>query len=289
MIFIYVKFKQQPVDLTLFEWSPDFSVMLLIIILLMPLNWMLEALRWKISLSTYEPISFLQAGQIVLSGLALSWILPFTSGDLAARLWPMNDKYKTIAAMLLNRGIMLGITLIFGLYGVFFFSKSTLSINAEWIMVAGVPTLFVIIFFRKKMNTFLSYFKQLHLSVSLSIISLSLLRFFVFTLQFFLILYSFIEQIPFQIILAGIGWIFLVRSSLPIFLGGIGIRETSGILFFSPYLENTAFVVIPIFIMWIINVMIPSLIGFIPILKLKMSSEKLSIARKPHIFLNDSI
>ena len=267
LVFVIAKLSHSPIDILNFKPSRNLSYVLAIALLLMILNWCLEAIRWKVSVSIFEPISLRKAGVVVLSGLALNWILPFTTGDILSRISQSESKYKATAALVLNRGIMLGFTLILGVYGLSEFADNY-EVNGWFglIILFGIPLIRKL--FKKKINSFLDYFKNLERSVLLQIISISFVRYLVFTIQFYLLLNVFMPEVPDHLLIAGIGWIFLSRSILPLFLGGMGVREAAGILFFEPYVE-VQMIVIPAFLIWFINIVIPSFVGLFLVWKLK--------------------
>jgi hypothetical protein len=73
------------------------------------------------------------------------------------------------------------------------------------------------------------------------------------------------------LILAGISWIFLVKSTLPSFnfLSDFGIREFSGLVFFSLFAVSELEIVAASLFIWIINVMIPSIFGLTFVMKIR--------------------
>ena len=252
-----------------FENLPENSRMaILSVSILMIVNWALEGLRWKLSLASHQLISFSEAMSTVLAGLAMNWMFPFTTGDVLARLAPSKDRYQTTSAIALNRGIMLFMTLVFGGYGAWTYSSTFFSIEWSAVMVVFAVIL-LLITLRSKARRFLVYFQSIDIGTLSIIIGLSIVRYSVFTLQFFILLKVFMHHVSSLIIFGGIGWIFLVRSFLPSLLGGIGLREASGILYFSNVVQDLSLVVIPIFLLWFINIVIPSLAGLLGFLKLR--------------------
>ena len=271
LYFISSKLQSQSFDLREIEWPDRFGFTLAAVSLLMVMNWYLEALRWKLSVRTFEPISMNEAWKAILGGLALNWVLPFTSGDLVARLAPQKDRYQTTAAAMMNRGIMLCFTLMLGLYGV-----NELIVSYEWnswLIALVLPVIAAGFFaFKKPMRKFLVYFRELKRLVFLRITLISLVRYLVFVIQFYMLLVLFLPTLSIQLLIAGIGWVFLVRSALPLFFGGVGVREASGIVFFEPYVSNLQYVIVPIFLIWVINTVIPSMVGWVFVLRYKVAS-----------------
>ncbi|MEO9485014.1 MAG: lysylphosphatidylglycerol synthase domain-containing protein [Ekhidna sp.] len=268
LFFIYSKLRNQTISFIEMRPPEGFQLVLATVLILMVINWYLEALRWKALIGLFEPITIKEAWKTVLGGLALNWMLPFTSGDLIARISQQKDKYQATSAVIFSRGIMLGVTLIFGLYGMSFLTREY-ALN-WWIffgVIAGV--LLLVLLFKNQIERFRSYFELLTKHLFLQVIAISLLRYFVFTFQFYLLLATFLPSLDAQVVIAGIGWVFLARSVLPLLFGGIGVREASGIFFFEPYHVEVQPIIVPIFFIWIINTVLPSLIGLIFIWRLK--------------------
>lgn len=260
-----------------FEMFPDdFLPVILIMVLLMIANWTLEARRWQLSLSTYEPIKLWFSLKQILIGLSLNWIFPFTAGDAMARLFPMNQKSKTLAAMMLNRSIMLSLTLIFGLIGAY----QLIAIKFSYVFIYGLVIIVavVVLSFNNKITSriakLLMYYQSIDRKLLFRIILISVLRYCVFVLQMFLMLKIFLSDLELPVILGGIGLIFFSRSIFPTLFGGLGVREASGILYFSPFVADASLVILPISLVWVINVVIPSLVGLIPLFRIKFSSYK---------------
>lgn len=259
--YTFVKVKEQNLDFSLRDL--DMPVIVLIVVFsLMFINWLLEAWRWQMSLP-FESISFVDAVNDVLRGLALNAIIPFTLGDVGGRIVGRVHKSQSMLAMGLNRIIILLITIIYGGAGVIFFMKLSV-----WpISFFGVVLLAILFLATSRKSLFgisLIFFDK---PLAFQIASITIVRYFVFTMQFYLLLASFNPSLSALVIFLGIGWVFLFRSVVPSLLGNIGVREASAVIFFQPYVENLQTVIVPCLIIWIINTIIPSLAGTVVILK----------------------
>ena len=80
-----------------------------LVLLLMPLNWYLEIQKWRFSIAN-EELSFKEGMHAVFAGLALNWVLPFTLGDVGARLSNVKNYKQSGIALMLTRVISIGIT-----------------------------------------------------------------------------------------------------------------------------------------------------------------------------------
>lgn len=259
VFFIYNRFQNQEISLKLVEWPDRSFRVIAVVVLLMVVNWSLEAFRWKVSVKVFEQVNFYESLKMVLGGLALNWVLPFTTGDAIFRLAQLKDRYHATSAMIINRGILLAITIFYGLTSINFYSADWIDFN---VFAIGIPLIIVLIlgFFRKRLSRFFDYFKQIEGIDILLVSGISVLRYTVFVFQFFLLLDLFLPEASAKILLLGIGWIFFFRSVLPSILGGVGVREASGLIFFSEVSDPTL-VIIPVFIIWVINNAIPSIFG----------------------------
>lgn len=268
LYFIYYKLQSQSISILDMAPPNGFWMTLIIVSMLMLVNWYLEALRWKLSVDQFEPISIGEAWKVVLAGLALNWVLPFTSGDLIARISRQQDKFQSTSAAILNRGIMLSITLILGLYGMSFLAHEY-HWNGWFVfgLVFCIPLLWIL--FKNFIDRFIRYFRELTSRSLLQVITISIFRYIVFVFQFYLLLMAFLPALEPRLAVAGIGWIFLIRSALPLFFGGVGVREASGLFFFEPYVAELEMVLMPIFLIWIINTVLPSMAGLLIIARSK--------------------
>ncbi len=277
--YLYKKFQIERISLLSVDWPDNFLAYLVLVFALMVANWSLEAIRWKISVSVFDEISFKQSVLVVLSGLAINWVLPFATGDALVRLITIRDKFKTTSAIALNRGIMLVITMLFGSYSIWFYSKEMITFNPLVLLVlVGVPA--VLFFLRRRLGKFMSYFKQLNRKVAVRILLISTFRYFVFVIQLFILLKLFLPEIPNFVLFLGIGWIFFFRSVIPTFFAGIGLREASGIIFFTSYTNDLNLVVVPIFIIWVINNAVPSLTGILAVFKIRHFTQSEILRKK---------
>ncbi|MEQ6169046.1 lysylphosphatidylglycerol synthase domain-containing protein [Ekhidna sp. MALMAid0563] len=270
LYFIITKFQDQLFRFRETVWPDSFGMVLGLVGILMIINWYLEALRWKVSLQSFEPITIKKAWQIILSGLALNWVLPLTTGDLLARISQQQDKYQTTSAAMLNRGIMLCFTLILGIYGM---SKVAMvyEVNGWFTLLLIFSYPIIRWLFKKSLDRFFTYFRNIDRTTLIRIIGLSLARYLVFVFQFYLLLFAFLPDLPSDLLLAGIGWVFLIRSALPLFFGGVGVREASGIVFFEPYVSDLQLIIIPIFLIWMINTVLPSLVGLVFVFQFRVN------------------
>ena len=242
-----------------------------IVTLLMFVNWFLEVWRWHYSLNTVQTTSYNQASRQVFVGLALNWIIPFTGGDLVARLGEFGNKKAVGVMIYYNRVIMLSITLFFGAFGIYEFGHSQLEFFVFVFPIGLIALFFVIGRLAKKL---LRLDHKLAQREMFSLVLISILRYCVFTIQFYLLITFFLPSMDHLYVFAGIGWVFFFRSVIPSLFGNLGVREASAMLFFESQIPNNSLILIPSLLIWLINTVLPSALGLYFVMKFRVKLAK---------------
>ncbi len=253
---------------------------LLVCLFLMPLNWSIEALKWRYLLKPICQISFRQSLRAIVSGLALGFATPMGLGDYFGRIIyvPGADRIRALIPTIISRVSQLVPTLFIGLFGTF------VLINAEpsyrvilgWICLMILLSTCILILLRntsKQMDKlkilsrdFLDKMKTGYRWKNIGVVvAWSSIRYLVFFGQFVLAMWLMEVEAPFFILFAGVSWVFLAKSILPSFnfLSDLGIREFSAILFFDSFGIPIAPVLCASLFIWVINILIPSIAGLV--------------------------
>lgn len=218
-----------------------------LVLVLVPVNWMLEAVKWGFLTGQK---SYNKNINQVLKGIALNIILPFTTGDVIARMGDFKNPGKRALAIALNRTISLSVTLLFGIYGLLGYFH-----HHHQVDLGGLIIIFP--FLCLCMALLLPLLK-IHYS---KVILFTIIRYTVFFTQYFLLMGLFNPALPIQIIIFGISWVFLIKSIVPGILGSLGIREASAVFFFSLWVADPLKIVTPSLIIWLVNLVVPSIVG----------------------------
>ena len=244
------------------------SGLLTLVVLLMPFNWFLEGLKWKIIANKIVSLSYWQSFKGVLSGLAVGFATPHGIGDYLGRIMTLKHRQRffLVGGIMLGRFSQLGITLLFGMIGVnYLFGYSI----ASYFLLSGLALMIILIFLfdklknNKTVGRFIIMVADYSAKEIVSIFLLSMCRYFVFSLQFLIVLSAFLPKADFVLNTAGVTWIFLSKSILPSFnfLSDLGIREYSAIYFF----ENFQIEILPVLcaslFIWMVNILIPTILG----------------------------
>lgn len=295
--FIVLKLSKQPELLTglvpflveIIQKHPAWIWMLPLV--LSPVNWVIEALKWQFLVAKIEKVSFLSALEGVLTGLSIGFVTPHAVGDYAGRIWQLKKAKRTesLGAIMLGRAMQYFATFTFGIFGAGYFFFYGSSPHFYWISLLSILAIFfvgliVIITLRSR---FLSLLDVFHLSRFkpyfdiievystrdiIIVIGFAFLRYTVFVFQFFALLYLFEISSDWLFLLAGISWTFLAKSSVPAFnfLSDLGVREASALFFFSAFPTNDLHVVLASFVLWFINILLPALLGLVGVLQMKI-------------------
>ena len=268
--------------------DPSAVLILIGVFFLMPFNWLMEAMKWKILTRPHSEISINEAFCGVLSGLSLGFVTPGGVGGYAGRLLSLSGKHRSqlIGSVWLGRAMQMFITALFGIIGVWiFFHKSTLTlpiISHWWWIVLAMGFLITTLLYKSKIKIFgqrISYYfammREYVWQDYIQIFILSFGRYIVFSIQYLLILSIFKIPLPMIVLFGGVSWMFLMKSIVPSFnfLSDLGVRELSVLTFFDLYNVSQPKILTSSLILWMINILIPVLIGLYFVLKLKIISK----------------
>jgi Lysylphosphatidylglycerol synthase TM region len=269
------------------------------VVLLMLVNWGIEAYKWKISVQNIQPISFGKAFKAILSGVSFSVTTPNRMGEYVGRLLYMEEgnRLRTISLTMVSSISQLIITLLMGLTGLIVLlpalKKSDMVSGIDsslWLQViiygvAAVLLILTLFYFRLGLITRLfekfsgsrryiylvKALEDVHATLLLRLLSLSLLRFTVFCIQYYLL---------FRLFDVGIGWwqsfwsvsiAFLVLAVIPSFaIAELGIRGRINLKILGLFSVNHLGITIATVSVWLINLIVPAVIGSVLILSIKV-------------------
>lgn len=262
--------------------------------ILMLVNWNLEAYKWRIMVNKYHAINQLNSLKAIFMGLSIGILTPNRVGEFAGRLLmvPKDKNFLSIKANIYN-GLAQNIaTYIFGLGIILFFidwidSNMIVGSHVLIAIIAILVMMMFIVFFNldnilnklhwlPKPSIFNSWddMKIYHFSLSTKnqVLLLSVLRFFVYVLQYLLLLQYFGNVQASTTIFALIILLFTIQSLVPLppMVGVLAKGELSLLIFTQIGVNEITILAATLFI-WIINLAIPSLIGIVLIMKTQIA------------------
>ncbi len=285
--------------------KPGIKNLLFIVFLLMLVNWGIESQKWRYIIRKIEKVSFFRSLQAIFTGASISFFTPNRTGEYIGRAFIL-DKASPIEGILitiLGSMCQLFITIFTGTLAILVFVPRYMSDNKFFSGNIFFGFVFLIIlmdlflFFLllnvqflsvlrdkllrsrlKKFRKYLAVFSEFRTQDIIYVISLSFLRYLVFTSQFILLLKIFSVKVPLfdGIIITSL--IFFVITIIPtVTLTELGIRNSAALYFFGIYFSHSAGMPDSIMIgilsattlLWIINLAIPAVIGTFFVFRLK--------------------
>ena len=267
---------------------------------LMWVNWGLETAKWQIALRPIQPIRFARAFKAILAGTCIASFTPNRVGEYLGRMFFVDpgNKLISVAPTILCSMSQMMVTLMAGSIGLCLYLQSSNFAVLPWmssslfksgIFLTMLAAIFVtLVYFRfdplvKRVNRWLEKNKKTftipenyRLSSLSKIFALSILRYLVFILQYGLLFSLFgISLIGLQLF-TGVSVMFVFMAIVPTltFLTDLGFRWAVGIQVFQVFTSNTAGILAVSLGIWIINLIIPALVGSLLILRIKLFSSK---------------
>ena len=261
-----------------------------IVIALMLINWGLEAVKWKRLIKQVEPISIWLAIESVFCGLTWAVFTPNRLGEYGGRVFFLSPKRRIVGVVAMAVGNIgqLVLTNFFGAIAVCIFIYRFTPIDhrlflAVCAIAIGFCLFFIVFFFNikwlngillsmrftrkyKKFYSILARYKKAEL---LKILLFCLARYLVFSTQYFIMFLWLIPELRFLDVMMLVSILFFVQSSLPsLDLLDIGIRSVTALFFFKYVTQQNTAVVACIASIWLINIIIPAILGSYFVFKL---------------------
>jgi MFS family permease len=271
-----------------------------LVIFLMFLNWVLEAKKWQYCNQQFQVIPMKRAIQAVLAGIAVASFTPNRVGEYFGRILyvPAGNRGKTISLTMVGSMAQFLVTILFGGFGLLYlewYLRNTASPGHPFlhlsltILLIGVALTLIIMFvlyFRLhwlvrwiegwdrngKIINYVKVVREVPLSALSRILFLSFIRYLVFIIQYGLLFSLFGVVLNVLQLFAGIAVMFLIMAVVPTFsfLTDLGIRWEASIQIMELFSGNTIGIFTASFGIWIINLILPALIGSLLILRIKI-------------------
>ena len=262
------------------------------IVILMFINWGLESLKWKMMIKKVEEISFFKAVEAVCSGITVSFFTPNRVGEFAGRVFYL-DKADRIKASLIAVIGSFGqtiVTVVFGGIALVVYCHEVLKLDFYLfvgiaVITGAMLTLLILFYFNTPFLTVLSdrisWLKKYHRYTEvfsyfskrelLKVFVLCVLRFLIFSTQYYLLFI--ISDVHISLIdgFLMISMVFFTVTVVPtIALTEIGVRGASATYFIGLLSTNNFGILLASFTLWFINLVIPSVFGAVFVFNFKL-------------------
>lgn len=256
------------IQLTKIHWSAW-----LLMGLLMVLNYTIEAIKWKTVIASTNQFNIFQALRAVLVGQAFSFFTPARSGDYVGRtlfLAP-GTKLKGITQMAWASYAQLLMTICFGSLAIFW--NLPFLPWLKWLAPWGAVMALFLFFYNQSFKGWLSKINLLQIDNGLKwkLIGLAFSRYLVYILQ-----YNWASEmlsIPVHALdlsIAIMALLFFLSMIPAISLTDLVIRGQLFLLLMAPFYHNEIMLIALTTLIWIVNFLIPSIIGSILLLGFKI-------------------
>ncbi|RQO31995.1 hypothetical protein DBR32_04125 [Taibaiella sp. KBW10] len=271
--------------------NPETLKWFVLVLLLAPLNWTLEALKWQRLLSRITPVRFTKAFASMLTGMAFSLVTPNRVGDFAGRILHVQNRYKLKAAIasMIGSIAQMCITASFGIAGLIYYNLyfgNTLSL-----VLLGLAVLlaFAIIWFYLRIDmlsrlaTKYRWLRRVNIALRVLrnyrkadlgyILLLAFGRFLIYNGQFLLLVNILGAAVPWGpgfLMSALMFWTLAVVPSIAML--ELGVRGYAGMsLFVTTGLTAASLPILSgSYMLWVINLVLPALLGSVLILGLRL-------------------
>lgn len=287
--------------------SGYFWSLLAIVVLMMLVNWGIEAVKWRYLLLKSELIGFFRSFKAVMSGVTISLFTPNRTGEYFGRVFVLKQT-KTVPAILLTIIGSLGqlyVTFFFGSFGLALLFQEFKIVDSEyvktlnvgiWLLAISLNLFFLFLFlniqlfypvlvkiFRNKLPSITASLDVLksHTTSELFVVLLfSGARYFVFAMQYYFVFRMFGIDLLVEKAFMVISCIFLFMTIIPtVALSELGLRGSVSLFMISlvmpgSFSDSQALAVISAAtLLWIINLALPALIGSVFVLQLKFLNQ----------------
>ena len=271
--------------------------LIILVFFMMFFNWFLEAVKWKFLIKKIEKISMLTAFRAVFSGITVSVFTPNRVGEYGGRVFCLEkaDRIQAVLITVLGSMAQLLTTIFFGSMGILFLNNYIPELEKLYHeMGFAYPLLFFMLLFLnilllllfhnisvisnlmdkfnwlskyKKYKEVFTYYNAQELMM---VFLLSIFRYAIFTTQFFILLKLFAVDISyFDAIVLNMVMLFAISVIPTIAISEIGVRGSVALYLFSLVSANAIGILSATFLLWVINLLLPAIIGTFFVFTLK--------------------
>jgi uncharacterized membrane protein YbhN (UPF0104 family) len=261
------------------------------VVLLMVVNWVLESFKWQYLTRALVKITAWEAIEAVFCGLTWAIFTPNRLGEYGGRVMflPNRKRIHGVFAMAVGSFGQNVITNVLGLTALMWFAYTFHPLNVwaavglSFVAISFMVLILVFYFhirwlvmllnkisFLRKYHRFFDIMGRYRAAELLNIMWFCLARFFVFSFQYYLVIHLLMPQIPLFPMMMMVFILFFIQSALPsLDLLDVGVRSMTASAFFVYITDQKLAVIAAVSAIWLINLIIPAILGSVFVLKLK--------------------
>ena len=263
---------------------------LFLLLILMFIQWFVEAQKWRFLLCKVQYLKFGQSIKAIFSGLSVSFLTPNRTGEFLGRIIfiPKGNRIKASIITFIGNYSQLLTTITIGLISLFYLPNyfnidKYLDRNYYYILIFFTLIISnILYFFTNKIYDFASIFSKKNKYLSqIEVFKIyskkellisylySIFRYIIFMIQYYIAFLTFdirVSLIDF-VILKPIS-ILLVTAIPTVSITDAGVRVSSALAIFA-LVDISTNIISATILVWLVNLVIPSLIGLLFFNKLK--------------------
>jgi len=270
----------------LIENDPFSLKNVLFLVFLTLFNWFFEILKWQKLVQIVQKISFKDALEQSLGGLTASLVTPNRIGDYGAKVMYYTNRFKgkIVLLNLVGNISQMTITTVFGVIGLTIF-VNFYQVDINYYRVTRFVFILLIIailsFFGVKHRRFkvkghsyvdlIDFIKSITINVKAKTLVFSLIRYLIFSFQFYFFLSVFgvaIDYLDAMVVITSMYFLASIIPSISIF--DVVIKGSVAVFLFSFLKINELTILTIITSMWLLNFVIPSVFGGYYILNFRL-------------------
>lgn len=255
-------------------------------LLLIPVNWGIEAYKWKLITAPIQWISYKTATKSVYSGVCLGNLAPGRATEFLAKIifFKIENRPKITVLHFVGGMFQLSITIISGFIALLLMLKN-FGGDSVWMTyttsIIGIILLTLLILSIYKINYILNFISKkiskqsqvedfnykFSAKALIKLFGFSALRYAVFFLQFVLLIYLFHRGISVSVF-SEIALYFLITTTIPmISVLEAAIRAAVALVVFKDSGISNSALALSSLLIWLVNIIIPSIFGYIILLR----------------------
>lgn len=278
---------------TSFTNSKQF-ILMFVAFLLVPLNILLEAFKWKLQVKPIEDIRLNISYISIFTGMTAGMFFPNRMGSFLGRIFMLErgDRIKAAMVTIVGGFAQMIVTVCFGLIAALFFVKKykLLIIIISAILIILLILLYFKIHllkylqilipkrFKEKTKSYVEIFSQYTKKELFKILIISFARYLLYSFQFVLLIWAFNVPLSYLNAMIPISLTYLMMMIVPfITITEIAVRGSISIIIFEKWLmmnginsSLSAIIFSASSLLWIFNIAIPATIGLFLINRLKI-------------------
>jgi len=244
-------------------------------------NWLLEILKWNILVNTQQKITFANAAKQSLSALTASLVTPNRLGDYIAKsLYFERGKTKKIMALnFAGHGFQLLITVVFGTVGLVYLTHNyPINISGNIVVIGFILGGIILVFSfrtaRKGLKKLVNFYKNQPSKTFFKVSGLSVLRYLIFSHQFYLWLLILGLNKTYLPVMMAIFSMYLLASIWPSLSVTDWLVKGSAAIFVFGFLRVTPLLLMQVsLLMWFFNFAFPAVIGGVFVMQFKATKK----------------